>query len=489
MEPLLPLSMMLSRDEPRLRGLHRQLRTAIVNGRLQPGLRLPSTRTLARLYGVGRNTAVAAYDLLQSEGYVLSRRGSGTHVSTTLPKASTRSAATRRAAQDGGLATSWHGTANPRWRKDLAVAPLRFSIGVPDLKRFPVDIWRRASNTVLRSLRMPHIAQWEAAGRAALRQTIAQYVSFTRAVACGPDDIIVTAGAQQAFGLLARVLVRTGRTVVAVEDPGYPPIRASFSAAGAQIAAVPIDTEGLRTDRLPPRARVICVTPSHQFPLGCVLSAERRARLLEFAQNRGAVVIEDDYDGEFRFTDRPLDALQTLDRDASVFYVGTFSKSLSPALRLGYIVTPPWARSALVAAKELADSGCCTLIQDTVAALIRDGHLARHVRHMHHEYQQRRELLLEILHRDFAQWLVPVTSAAGLHVAALLSQTMDEGRLTAAALKAGVDLASLGQFAIRSGHRGIMFGYGNIEIPDIVEGLARLRSAWRSSSARTRKHV
>jgi GntR family transcriptional regulator/MocR family aminotransferase len=152
MEPLLPLSITLSRDEPRLRALHRQLRTAIVDGRLQPGLRLPSTRTLARLYGVGRNTAVAAYELLQSEGYVLSRRGSGTSVSTTLPKPSKRPAATRRATKDGSVAASWHGNANPRWRQDLAVAPLRFSIGVPDLKRFPVDMWRRASNRVLRSL-------------------------------------------------------------------------------------------------------------------------------------------------------------------------------------------------------------------------------------------------------------------------------------------------------------------------------------------------
>jgi GntR family transcriptional regulator/MocR family aminotransferase len=483
MEPLLPLSIELSRHAPRLRELHRQLRTAIVDGRLRPGLRLPSTRTLARLYGIGRNTAVAAYDLLQSEGYVLSKRGSGTRISTILPKTLKRSAATRRSLPDHRLAVSWRGQIGPPWTLDAVPARFSFSVGVPDLNRFPVDVWRRASNKMLRSVRTPRIAGWESQGRVAFRQSIAHYVSFARAVACSPDDILVTAGAQQAFGLLARVLVTSARTVVSVEDPGYPPIRAAFAAAGAKIAAVPVDIEGLLTRRLPRTTRVICVTPSHQFPLGCVMSAERRARLIEFAQTQRAVVIEDDYDGEFRFTDRPLDALQTLDQSECVFYVGTFSKSLSPALRLGYIVAPPWARSALVAAKRLADSECCTLTQDTLDALIRDGHLARHVRHMQDEYQQRRRILLEILRRDFAQWLDPVSSAAGLHVAALLKPSFDEECLMAEACKAGVGLTALSKFAIRTRIRGVMFGYGNIEIADIVEGLARLKTAWSSYSS------
>jgi GntR family transcriptional regulator / MocR family aminotransferase len=359
-----------------------------------------------------------------------------------------------------------------------AAARFRFSIGVPDVNLFPVDVWRQVSNKILRSMRAPTIASFEAQGGLAFRQSIAHYVSFTRAVACGPDDIVVTAGAQQAFALLARVLVTTGRTVVAVEDPGYPPIRAIFAAAGAKLAAVPIDEDGLRTDRLPQKTRVICVTPSHQFPLGCVMSTQRRVRLLEFAQTKRAVVIEDDYDGEFRFTDRPLDALQTLDRNESVFYVGTFSKSLTPALRLGYIVTPPWARPALVAAKTLADSGCCTLIQDTVAAFIRDGHLARHVRRMQHEYQERRRVLLAILLRDFSHWLDIIPSVAGLHLAALLKPSIDERRLIAQAFKANVGLMALSKFGIRHGHRGVMFGYGNIESSDIQEGLGRLSGAW-----------
>jgi GntR family transcriptional regulator / MocR family aminotransferase len=481
MEPLLPLSIELSGRASRLRELHRQLRSAIIDGRLRPGLRLPSTRALARLCGVGRNTAVAAYDLLHSEGYILSKRGSGTRVSATLPRSLRRSSAARRQLPDHRLAAPWRGQSCPQWTLDSA--RFSFSIGVPDLKRFPVGAWRRASNKVLRSVRAPTTAKWESQGRTALRESIAHYVSVARAVACDPDDIVVTAGAQQAFGLLASVLVTSARTVVAMEDPGYSPIRAAFAARGANIAAVPVDKEGLLTDRLPRNTRVICATPSHQFPLGCVMSAERRARLIEFAQARRAVVIEDDYDGDFRFTDRPLDALQTLDQSESVFYVGTFSKSLTPALRLGYIVAPPWARSALVAAKTMSDGGCCTLTQDTLDALIRDGHLARHVRHMQDEYQQRRRILLEVLHRDFVRWLDPVTSAAGLHIAALIKPSFEEGCLMAEASKASVGLTALSKFAIRSGCRGAMFGYGNIEIPDIVEGLARLRKAWSSCSS------
>ena len=489
MEPLLPLSIELSSQGPRLLELHRQLRTAIVDGRLRPGLRLPSTRTLARVCGIGRNTAVAAYDLLRSEGYISSKRGSGTLVSTTLPKSLRRSVATPRSVKDGRLAAFWRGKADPTWRLDFIPARFSFALGVPDLKRFPVDVWRRASNKVLRSMRAPTIIGWESQGRAAFRQSIAHYVSFARAVACNPDDIVVTAGAQQAFGLLARVLVPSSRSSVAVEDPGYPPIRAAFAAAGARIVGVPVDDSGLLTHRLPRNARVICVTPSHQFPLGCVMSTERRARLIEFAQTRGAVVIEDDYDGEFRFTDRPLDALQTLDQSECVFYVGTFSKSLSPALRLGYIVAPPWARSALAAAKRLADTECCTLTQDTLNVLIRDGHLARHVRQLQHEYQQRRSILLEILHRDFAQWLDPMASAAGLHVATVLKSPFDEGSLIAEAFKVGVGLTALSKFAIQADYRGVIFGYGNIEIPDIVEGLAHLRNAWASYASRIRKHL
>lgn len=236
-------------------------------------------------------------------------------------------------------------------------------------------------------------------------------------------------------------------------------------------------------ERLPSNARIICVTPSHQFPLGCVLSARRRTSLLDFAQARGAVVIEDDYDGEFRFTDRPLDALQTMDRADSVFYVGTFSKSLLPTLRLGYIVAPPWARSALLAAKSLSDGPCCGPTQETVAALIRGGHLARHVRKMLTTYTRRREALLDLIGRDLRRWLEPVPSSAGLHVAALFNVPMDDRTAAERLLREGVGIRALSAFSHRrSPPRGLVFGYGATEQPAIVEGVDLLRRCLSAAS-------
>ncbi|MEO7251701.1 MAG: PLP-dependent aminotransferase family protein, partial [Arenimonas sp.] len=313
-----------------------------------------------------------------------------------------------------------------------------------------------------------------------LRAAIAQHVSFTRAVACGPDDVVVTAGAQQAFDLLARILITPGRTVVALENPGYPPMRAAFAAAGAKIVAVPVDAEGLVVEHLPAATRVIGVTPSHQFPLGSVMSARRRAALLEFAQRRGAVVIEDDYDGEFRFDARPLDALQTLDRAESVFYVGTFSKSLFPTIRLGYVVAPQWARAAVVAARQYSDWHSAVAIQDTLASFITEGHLTRHVRKMRELYGDRRQALLEGLRVHLGDRLELVPSAAGLHLAALSSSVAATERIVERARAQGVGLNSLRAYYWGKPVRaGLVFGYGAIEAGAIDAGLLELRNLWR----------
>jgi GntR family transcriptional regulator/MocR family aminotransferase len=319
-------------------------------------------------------------------------------------------------------------------------------------------------------------------GRRSLRDAIARHVSFTRAVACAPENIIVTAGAQQAFALLGRVLVTPSRTTVALEDPGYPPLRAAFDAAGAKVAAVPVDNEGMVVDAVPRKADIVCVTPSHQFPLGCVLSAQRRVDLLDFAQSRNAVIIEDDYDGEFRYTDRPLDALQTLDRQESVFYVGTFSKSLLPTLRLGYIVAPPWARAPLLSAKAVCEGACCGITQGILASLITQGHLARHVRRMQRVYGRRRQALLDTVRRDLSRWLEPIPSAAGLHVAARLKSPLRDREIAAAALRQGVGVRALSAFSVRrSSVSGLAFGYGTIKEFDIARGLAALRRVLSST--------
>lgn len=463
-----------------LGALHRQLRTAIVDRRLQPGLRLPPTRVLARSFGISRNTAVAAYDLLLAEGYLVARRGSGTYVADTLPAPAAR--------PRGGGRPAGARLLHPYWRSVGYAAPapvdplLRhdFRLGVPDKSLFPFEVWRRLSARALRNLSRTPAAYADAQGRDALRAAIAKHVSFARAVSCRPEDLVVTAGAQQAFTLLAQVLVVPGRTVVAVENPGYPPARAVFEAAGARIVTVPVDEEGLVVERLPAEARIVLVTPSHQFPLGVAMSARRRAGLLAFARARGAVVIEDDYDGEFRYGGRPLDALQTLDRAESVFYVGTFSKSLFPGLRLGFVVAPPWALAALCAAKQCNDWHAALLAQDTLAAFIAEGHLARHVRKMREVYARRRTLLLNGL-KSLDAWMSPLPSTAGLHLAATTAPGLDVEALAQRARAHQLGLYTLREHGRGRGRRaGLVFGFGVTAEPAIAEGLSTLRRLLRS---------
>lgn len=482
MEPIfeLPISIPPRQSRSRLQALHRQLRAAIVEGRLQAGVRLPPTRVFAATYGVSRNTAIAAYDLLLSEGYIVARQGGGTFVSHTLPRST--KAPTRIARDDARLNAFWRARSAVASTQEPALR-IHFKLGVPELSAFPFDTWRRLSARALRTYSKTPVSGYDdPRGRLALREAISKHVSFTRAVSCEPDDIVITAGAKQAFDLIARILVTPGRTVVALENPGYRPPRIAFEAAGAKIVPVPVDEEGLIVSKLPAGARIICVTPSHQYPTGAVMSARRRTELLAFAQAHQAVVMEDDYDSEFRFGDRPLDALQTLDRSASVFYVGTFSKSLFPALRIGFVVVPAWARAALAAAKQNADGYSATQSQETLAAFIHEGHLARHVRRMRRIYDDRRNALLERLDRDFP-WLQPIPAAAGLHLAALAAPGVDVAAFIARARQADVGIEPLRTYQFQKPTApGILFGYGALSEAAIVAGMTRLRRVQARSS-------
>jgi len=459
------------------RDLHRQLRSAIVGGRLRAGLRLPSTRDLATALGVSRNTVVAAYDLLLSEGYVSARGRAGTLVADFLtPSRSEHSRA--GAGRDTRLNQPWRGP------PPLITTGVRddcrfdFSVGVPEWNAFPHSVWRRLSARALLRAARARSSYGNPQGSAALREAIARHISFARAIASHADEIVVTAGAQQAFDLLARILVTPGRTTVAVEKPGYPPLANVLNVAGAKIAPIPVDNEGLRVERLPRDAKVICVTPSHQFPLGVHLSLARRRALLDFARTHGAVIIEDDYDGEFRHGAKPLDALQTLDRSQTVFYVGTFSKSLFPALRLGFVIAPSWARDSLVAAKQSSDWAAPAVAQDVLAAFIAEGHLARHVRKMRRLYSERREILHDALKRYCGGKLRVVGIGAGLHLAAFVNGSVSGTTLVERAREAGVWLDDVKRSGGADGKSDVVvFGYGAIDsrhIEEAVRKLARL---------------
>jgi GntR family transcriptional regulator/MocR family aminotransferase len=485
MEPLFDLAFDLPPRGSRalLSALHSQLRVAILDGRLLPGVRLPATRALAKRLGVSRNTATAAYELLLGEGYLTTRHGSGTYVATTQA-GPPRKAAVTAASLARKLTARWR-DATPRPTPSV---PTRFDFrsGYPEQRQFPFDVWRRLIGRAVRASARDTGAARDAQGDPELRRAIAHHVSATRAVSCRAEDVVVTAGSQQAFDLLARILVTPGRTVVALENPGYTAQRAAFVEAGAVHRGIPVDEEGLVVDRLPEGVDVIGVAPSHQFPLGVTMSPGRRAALLSFARAHQAVVIEDDYDGEFRLSGRPLDALQTLDREQRVFYVGTFSKSMFPSLRVGFVVTPPWARSALVAVKQVCNWHVPAMTQDALAAFISEGHLARHVRRMRRLYAERHAALTKGLQRHFGTRLVPLPSLAGLHVAALLNDRTTAESWVEAAGNAGIRLEALARYSEPPERpNGLIFGYGLIStaaIESAIRALSQVMTRYRKGA-------
>lgn len=479
------------------RSLYEQLRAAIVDGRLPPGTRLPPTRR-SDLLGVSRNTAAALYERLAAEGLVKSRRGSGVFVASRAVPPPRRPPA-----------PLWHPAArlNPIWlRPDIAAAigfwreasgdergapaQVDFRPALVDSRLFPLEVFRRVSLKQMRlleqrpaALRSPQGHQ----GNHRLRVAITRHIAVTRAVVCGPEDVLVTSGAQQAFDLLARTLVTSGRTIVAVEEPGYPPMRAAFLAAGARVVPVRVDAEGVVVDAIPADAEVICVCPSHQFPLGTALSPRRRRQLVSLARRRGALIIEDDYDGEFRFEGGALEALRTREAAELVFYVGTFSKCMLPALRLGFIAAPSWAMPTLVAAKNCTDWHSPVPVQASVAAFIAEGHLARHVRRMREIYRRRRATLIEALMRQLGRWLEPVPSFYGLHVTAIAKPGVDAEAAAAAALAAGVRVHTLARYFLGEPDRtGMIFGYGVADLPHIAHGLGQLRETLLGQRPRAR---
>jgi len=469
--------------------LHRQLRQAIIDGRLGSGTRLPPTRLSAACFGVSRNTLAEVYERLLDEEMIATRRGSGTYVAARREPS--------RAPDTPPTPTPPARALNPFWlseelRSGLgfwddatddapAACLIDFRPAQVDSRAFPHATFRRLMAQQLRALdrrppsaRGPHGNQ----GNQGLRAAIAHHVALTRAVACAPNEVLVTAGAQQAFDLLARVLVTPARTVVAVEDPGYPPLRVAFAAAGARIAPVPVDDEGLCVEAIPSEARVVCLSPSHQFPLGMTMSERRRAQLLAFARANGAVVVEDDYDGEFRLEGNPLPALRTLDAADVVCYVGTFSKCMLPSLRLGFTVAPPWMRDALTAAKNCTDWHCPTATQAGVAAFMQEGHLARHVRRMRGIYLARKAHLLRRLEDDFADVLAPIASSYGMHVCALAKGELDVAGLCARLRTQGVRLHSLSRYCAGTPAReGLVFGLGMADEAAIDRALRWLRKA------------
>src|SRR5262249_2892142 len=463
----LQLSIIGTRDITRQ--IYRQLRERILDGRLKSGDRLPASRELAEELAVARKTITNVYDLLISEGFLDSQRGAGTFVAAGFAS---------RAKPTGSVISPVR--VPERWNRLsglLALSPRNFPfdfvVGVPDVTRLPFPLWRSLLGSSARMLSKNASTYAEPQGYAPLREAIATYSGFTRAIACNPEDVLVTSGAQQAFALISYLLVRSG-TVVAMEQPGYERARWLFEAHGARIVEVPVDQEGLVVERLPRQAKLIYVTPSHQFPLGVRMSLPRRLALLEWAARCGAAIIEGDNDSELRFEARPLDSLQSLDRQGVVFYVGTFSKVLFPGVRIGFIVAPEPVRRALIAARQLTDWHGPLLVQAALARFIREGHLARHIRKMRRIYAERRQELMRCLRAELAESLDLWPSMAGLHIAAGLKLGLSGDVVAESAKSLGVGVESLGEY-------GLALGYSMIDASQIYEGVRRLMKAINSS--------
>ncbi|MFI6484622.1 PLP-dependent aminotransferase family protein [Nonomuraea sp. NPDC050663] len=434
--------------------IYRQLLDAIVDGRLRAGERLPPTRELAQRLDVSRNTVGAAYERLVADGFLVGRSGAGTFVAKEIQK-KRRNTAPRGVVQPR---LAWRGTPQPTATGRL---PYDFTVGVPDLALFPLDSWRRLVNQSMRAT-----GYTAPEGHPALREAIARHVGVSRSVRTSADDVLVTQGAQQALDLIGRILIEPGATV-AVEEPGYPPARRLFTALGARVEGIPVDDEGIRVDRLPGQARLVYVTPSHQFPLGTPMSLARRTELLSWAAGKRAVVIEDDYDTEFRYGERPLEPLQSLDRDGRVIYVGSFSKTLLPMLRVGFMIAPASLQPALRAAKQLTDWHGDPTTQAALARFIDEGLLARHIRKATKIYAARHQRIAEILDRIPGLTIIP--SVAGLHLCARL----DPGARAHTGPGLAVERLEsyCGELPVQP---GLVLGYGSVSVSGIDDGLRLL---------------
>jgi GntR family transcriptional regulator/MocR family aminotransferase len=482
--------------EPLHRQLYEELRRAILTCRLKPGERLPSTRALANSLGVSRATVTLGYEQLIAEGYLEAVIGSGTRVCVQLPDDLLRTAPlsqsqtisfTLNGSKAGGVKLSAYGEYLDDSRPLEGVdpdLPISFKTGRPALEEFPVAEWRRLLLRHCRtaSARLLDYAP-EMQGDPQLREAICSYLGRSRAVRSSVDQIIIINGSQQAIDLVTKILIERGDTV-AVENPGYLGARRAFWAQGAKLIPIPVDESGIVVEAMDSkaaaRAKLVYVTPSHQFPTGAILPLQRRLELLQWAERRGAVIIEDDYDSEFRFGSRPIPALQGLSDGNNVIYVGTFSKVLFPSLRIGYMVVPESLVRVFTRARWIADRQTPTLEQLALADFLNEGHLERHLRRMRTLYDKRRQALIRALNLHFEDRVHVLGENAGLHLMARLQTNFSDEEVVSRAADAGVGVLNADIYYLREAHSGeFVFGYGGLSERRISEGIKRLAKALR----------
>ena len=468
------------------RQLYQALRERILDGRLQSRTRLPASRDLANLLGISRNTVTRAFDQLYAEGYIEGRIGAGTYVAelsgatrpTPVPSAQAQlSGSTQSAALQ--LLQNHH--LNP----PLSGPPRAFRVGVPAFDLFPFETWARLSARFWRKPSPARLGYGDPAGDWQLRELIAAYLRNSRGLHCDPAQIVVTSGSQQAISLCAQLLVTPGARV-AVENPGYRAAGHALAIAGAQLCGVAVDGEGLDTDALEEveGCRLVYLTPSHQYPTGVTLSLARRLQLLEWAERNNGLIIEDDYDGEYRYSGTPLAPLAALDRQGRVLYVGTFCKIAFPALRLGYLVLPPALAEAFAQRRALDMRHSEIGTQAVMAEFIAAGHFQRHIRRMRTAARSRRDALLAGWPADVPGCAPLPVVEAGLHLCVRVDSLARERVLISAAERVGVEISALSSYWLPDSRTpddqraGLVLGFAAVPEAQISEALQALRRVW-----------
>lgn len=481
---------------PLAQQLYESLRQGILSGQIGKGYRLPSTRAMAENLGVSRMTVVSGFEQLMIEGYLTGRVGHGTFVSDQLPDeklcasfcAPAKSPETGRS--PGNQTPAINITRNARNLLDYSDAlvttneDMPFRAGVPALDQFPVDTWARLSRKRWKSIEGRELTYGEPFGYQPLRQAIAAYVRAFRGVRCRDEQVIVFNGTQQAIDLITRILVEPGDRVI-VENPGYLRARLVFESAGARIIPCDIDDNGMvisKEARALVRPRLAYVTPSHQFPMGVTMSIERRMELIDWAAEKGAIILEDDYDSEYRYAHRPVPSLQGLDHTDHTIYIGSFSKVIFPALGIGYAVVPQSLIDPCRAALSLASRPPATMDQMILTDFLEQGHFARHVRRMRTIHETRLTTLVEGIEQHLSDRLQIIGSDAGLHCTARLMDGSSDREIARRAAETGIQLRALSEFLVpqtsSQAHNpnGLVLGFACSTPGQIKYGIRKLQT-------------
>ena len=498
--PSLLVTLDASRDHPLHHQVYADIRDAILSGRIAARSQLPSTRLLASELRISRTTVSVAFDQLRAEGFLEARERGGTFVATTIPDrvlSSGRHPPSRTSARPQPPARSRAASSVPKpSRRGAALAslttpalsfsgrePRAFRTGVPALEVFPHSVWGQIAARLWRRAPRALLAYGVPNGYEPLRRAIADYLEVSRGARCTSEQVIIVGGSQEALYLSAHLLIEPGDTAW-IENPGYPGARNALSAAGARLVGVPLDGEGLDLAhglRVAPNARIAYITPSHQYPLGVTMTVGRRLALLEWARDAGAWILEDDYDSEFRYTSRPLPSLQGLDaeagdRDTRVIYIGSFSKTLFPSLRIGFLVVPSALVDAFAAARAVIDRQSPTIDQAVLAEFIDQGHFLRHLRRMRALYADRQDALLRgIRDGPLVEHIDTGPSDAGMHLVGWLRHHRDDARASTRGLEVGIEAQPLSAMTLGPVSRGaLLLGYAAFAPSTLVRASEKL---------------